>query len=289
MRQLTTLHCDAALAVFSREFVTTVFMGLWLLSQVIQGRPTLPGGRTLGELLLVGFVVQLVANTCLQWAMGVVGLAISIPAFYGTVITTGAVLGRLWLGEHVTPRSLGAIILLMTALVMLGIGAESAGDTIASQDALSRTTWMILLAVLGAGLAGIISGLLTITIRHSVMQGALPTAIAFLIPMTGAVSLGPLSLYRLDWTALCNTSGEQLLFMGGAGVFNLLGFLAIIHGLQRTTVLYANAVNASQVALAAVAGMMLFREPPNAWLLIGVCLTIAGILGFDRPVENGEL
>ncbi len=289
MRQLTTLHCDTALAVFSREFTTTVFMGLWLLSQAIQGRSTLPRGRTLAELLLVGFVVQLIGNTCLQWAMGVVGLAISIPAFYGTVITTGAFLGWLWLGEHVTPRSIGAIVLLMTALVLLGLGAESTGKSVALENALSPTAWLLLLAVLGAGLAGIISGLLTITIRHSVMRGALPTAIAFLVPMTGAVSLGPVSLYRLGWTALCHTSGEQLLYMGGAGVFNLLGFLAIINGLQRTTVLYANAVNASQVALAAIAGMMLFREPPNAWLILGVCLTIAGILGFDRPIENGEL
>ena len=54
--------------------------------------------------------------------------------------------------------------------------------------------------------------------------------------------------------------------MAAAGVFNLIGFLGLIYGLQRTTVVHANVVNASQVAMAAVAGMALFHEPPNPWL-----------------------
>ncbi len=289
MRRLTALRCDTALAVFSREFVTTVLVGIWLLGQALRGRSTLPRGRTLGQLLLVGFFVQLIGNTCLQWAMGIVGLAVSIPAFYGTVITTGALLGQVWLGERVSPRSIAAIMLLMIALVLLGLGAETTGKSIAPQDALPPTTSVLILAVAGAGLAGVISGLLTITIRHSVIQATLPMAIAFLVPMTGAITLGPVSLYRLGLPALWNTPGEQIALMVAAGTFNLLGFLAIIHGLQRTTVLYANAVNASQVAMAAVAGMMLFHEPPNPWLLLGVFLTIGGILGFDRPTENTEL
>ena len=89
--------------------------------------------------------------------------------------------------------------------------------------------------------------------------------------------------------ALLNTPWEQLAPDGRAGVFNLIGFLAIIHGLQRTTVVHANVVSASQVAMAAVAGMALFHEPPNPWLLLGVGLTIAGILRFDRPADGGAM
>ena len=48
---------------------------------------------------------------------------------------------------------------------------------------------------------------------------------------------------------------------------------------------HANVVNASQVAMAAVAGMALFREPPNPWVLLGVGLTIVGHLWIDRPAE----
>ena len=76
--------------------------------------------------------------------------------------------------------------------------------------------------------------------------------------------------------------------MAAAGVFNLIGFLALIHGLQRTTVVHANVVNASQVAMAALAGMALFHEPPNPWVLLGVGLTIVGIVWIDRPAEAVE-
>ena len=39
--------------------------------------------------------------------------------------------------------------------------------------------------------------------------------------------------------------------------------------------------------MAAVAGVALFREPPNPWLLLGVGLTIAGLCRVDRPADGG--
>ena len=83
-------------------------------------------------------------------------------------------------------------------------------------------------------------------------------------------------------------------FFGSAAFFRLwlvqvvsatgdwIGFLALIHGLQRITVLYANAVNASQVAIAAVAGMLIFGESANGWVVFGTLLTVLGILSFDH-------
>jgi drug/metabolite transporter, DME family len=69
----------------------------------------------------------------------------------------------------------------------------------------------------------------------------------------------------------------------------LIGFLALIHGLKRTTVVHANVVGASQVAMAALAGVAIFAEQPNQWLILGVCLTVVGILGIDRPTDGGGL
>ena len=42
-------------------------------------------------------------------------------------------------------------------------------------------------------------------------------------------------------------------------------------------------LNASQVAMAALGGVLLFGESPSVWLLAGVCLTIAGIFFLDAP------
>ena len=126
MRQLTTLRCDPFWAVFNRELVTTAVVAPWLAYRALRGQPIFPSGRTLAMLLLVGLLVEVVGNVCCQWALGVVGLAVTIPAQFGLMITTGAVLGRVGLGERVSIRSVGAIALLLVALVLLGLGAEAA-------------------------------------------------------------------------------------------------------------------------------------------------------------------
>jgi drug/metabolite transporter, DME family len=289
MRQLASLGSDPIWAVFNRELVTTTAVGLWLLYRAVCGRPTLPSGRTLGRILLVGLLIQVVGNVGAQWALGVVGLVVTIPAVFGVGICGGAVLGRVWLGERVSPRSMAAISLLLAALALLGMGAEAAGRSIAAKDAVSPGPLMLAMGVLAGGLAGGVYAILNITIRHSVTRTTLPTAVAFLVTLTGVVSLGPLSVWRLGTQALLSTPWDEFGLMMAAGLFNLIGFMALINGLQRTTVVHANAMSASQVAMAAVAGMAMFHEPPNPWLLLGICLTIAGIMGVDRPVEGVEV
>lgn len=289
MRRLTTLHCDPFWAVFNRELVTTLLVGPWVLWRAIGGRPTLPAGRALRQLLLVGLLIQVVGNVCAQWALGVVGLAISIPAVFGAMMTGGAVLGHFWLGERVSHRSMAAIGLLLASLVLLGQGAESARRLAVGPDGVAPSPLLLVTAMAAAGSAGAVFAVLNITIRRLVTRSTLPTAVAFLIPLMGAVSLGPISLGRLGVAPLHGTSWEQFALMAAAGAFNLIGFVGLILGLQRTTVVHANALNASQVALASLAGVALFREPPTPWLLLGVCLTIVGILWIDRPVDAAAL
>jgi len=285
MRQLTAFECDPFWAVCNRELVTTAVVGAWLLWRAIHGRPTLPAGRELVLLLLVGLLIQVAGNVCVQWSLGVVGLAVTIPAMFGAMITGGAVIGRVWLGEPVSGRSAAAIAILLGSLALLGIGAEAAGRSIAGAEMAPPRPLMIVLAVAAAGLAGAVYSLLSAVLRRSVTQTTLPTAAAFLVTLMGVVGLGPISVYRLGVPALLNTPIEQFVLMVAAGVFNLIAFLSLIHGLQRTTVVHANVVNASQVAMAALAGVALFAEPPTAWLLLGVCLTIFGIVWIDRPAE----
>lgn len=279
------MQCDTTWAIFGREGVTTAIVAPWFVYYVLRGRPMLPSGRTLAQILLVGLLIQVVGNTCVQWAMGVVGLAVTIPAAFGLMIVGSAVLGRLWLDEHISVRSATAIALLLAALVFLGLGAEKAGQSAA--EAAPADPWTLALAVVAAALGGGVFAIMIITIRHSVMRTTSPIALAFLMPLMGAVSLGPISAVRLGVPALLATPAEQMLLMFGAGAFNTIGFLALIYGLQRTTVVHANVISASQIAMASVAGVVLFGEAPNAWLLLGIGLTIAGTLWVDRPVDGG--
>jgi drug/metabolite transporter (DMT)-like permease len=49
---------------------------------------------------------------------------------------------------------------------------------------------------------------------------------------------------------------------------------------------HANVLNASQVAVGATAGIFLFREPLNDWLLCGIVLTIVGIALYGHPRQK---
>jgi drug/metabolite transporter (DMT)-like permease len=63
--------------------------------------------------------------------------------------------------------------------------------------------------------------------------------------------------------------------------------VAITQGLARTTVIHANVLNASQVAMAALAGIFLFAEPLTPWLTLGVVLTICGIILVKPASKSG--
>ncbi len=283
MRQLAALGSDPMWAICNKELVTVAVVGSWLLCRGRRDRAA-PSWRLLAVLALVGVTVQLAGNLCTQWALGIagVGLAIAIPAMFGAMLTASAILGRFVLRERVSGRAAAAIGLLLLSLGLLAVGAAT---TDKSDPGIARPP-LIMLGVAAACLAGCVYAVLTITIRRMVTGTVPPSTVVLVITATGVLTLGPLSGYRLGWDLLLATPPEHLLWMLAAGGFNLMAFLAITKGLQLTTVVHANVLNASQVALAAVAGTVLFDEPLKHWSVLGVALTIVGIVLIDRPAQD---
>ena len=276
MRRLTALGCDPFWAVCSRELVAVGVLGPWLAYRALRGRVKLPSPGVWAKLLLAGLMLEVVSNTCVQWAFGVVGLAVTIPAFFGVSIAGGAILAWFLLGERPTARSTVGIAMFMAALVLLGMGVGAAGGT-------ASATLPLILGLAAAGLAGAISTGYAVTIRLSTKQPVSLAVVAFLTCLTGVVSLGAISFFRLGAEPLLNVSWEQAIFMASAGALNLIGFLGWLVGLQRTTVVRANMISASQVAMAGAAGIVLFGEVPTVWLLLGIGLTIFGVWWINRP------
>jgi drug/metabolite transporter (DMT)-like permease len=222
------------------------------------------------------------------------------------MLTASALLGLGFLGERVSRRSILAIGLLLAALVLLGAatcatgpagvagggaerlaGAELAGGSLKLDPSHSLSGPMLLaLGIAAPCLAGAIYAVLTTTIRHAVTSAVPIGTIVFITTLMGVLSLGPLSAYRLGARQLLATPPEQIAWMAAAGTLNLIAFLAITKGLHLTTVVHANVLNASQVAIAAVAGTLLFAEPLTPWLLAGVALTILGVVLIDPPEQS---
>jgi len=284
MRHVSALQCDPAWATFNKELVTVVVIGLWLLVKACRGLRTLTDWRTVGALMLVGLATQSVANLGVQWAFGVVGLAVTVPAIFGMMLVASAVLGRVFLGERVSRRSMTAVGLLLASLVFLGLSASMAGKSIAPGTPILT----VARAVGAACLAGTLYAVLTTTIRHCVTRTTPIAVVLFTITGMAMVTLGPLSAYRLGTERLLSTPPSHFGWMLLAGTMNLIAFLAITKGLQLTTVLHVNVLNASQVAMAAIAGIAIphFHESRNPWLVAGVVLTIVGVVLIDRPVED---
>jgi DME family drug/metabolite transporter len=285
MRQLASMDAAPTWVACNKELVTVVVIGPWLAYLAFRGRPVLPSRRALVSLIVVGLGVQLLGNLGVQWALGVVGLAVVVTAIFGVMLTAGAVMGRVLLKERVSPRSIAAIGIVLVGLVFLCMGSWAVGKTISSD----ATPMYIALGVGASCLAGAIYATLTVTIRHAVTGTTRLTSIVFIITFIGVISLGPISVYLEGIPALLATPVEQFCWMGAAGVFNLIGFLAITKGLELTTVVHANVLNASQVAMAAVAGIFLFGEPPSLWLVLGVAATILGIVLIDRPKDDRDI
>jgi drug/metabolite transporter (DMT)-like permease len=144
----------------------------------------------------------------------------------------------------------------------------------------------VTLAISIACVAGVIYALLSITIRHCVTGGTRLGAVVLIITGSGVVTLGPISLCRLGTARLLGTPPEHFFWMLAAGVCNLVAFFALVRGLQLTSVVRVTMLNASQVALSALAGIVLFREAASPWLVVGIAMTIVGILLVGRPAAE---
>lgn len=265
-----------------KEVVTVAVIGPWILLRACRGHPVLPPPRLLVALILTGLAVQLAGNLSVQWALGVVGLAVTLSAIFGVMLTAAALFGFVFLGERVAPRAIAAIALLILAVVLLELGAGTAAD---SQGQAASSLW-IALGVAAACLGGLMFATLSTVIRKTVSARVPITTIVFVITGMGVLSLGSLSLWRLGPQTLLHTDPQQMAWMLAAGTFNLVAFLAITKGLQLTTVVHANVLNASQVAMGAVAGIILFHESLNQWMILGVCLTVVGAILIGRPADS---
>jgi DME family drug/metabolite transporter len=304
-------EADKPWTICIKEAVTVVVIGPWLLVQAYRGRRVLPSLRILLLLALTGLAVQLAGNLPMQWAYDVVGIAITIAAVFGVMLVSSAVMGFVFLSERVSRRSVAAIALLIGSIVLLSLGevvsaasnrkdahsaAASSPDDAPSAPGSASTGHDIpgsqaalwgLLGVAAGCLTGLMFAALSTVVRFTATARVPVTTIVFVVTGMGVLSMGSLSIARLGTSGLIQTDPGQLLWMLASGAFNLVAFLSITKGLQLTTVVRANVLNASQVAMAAVAGVWLFDESGNVWVVLGIALTISGIILIGQPARRG--
>lgn len=273
-------HCDPVWVSCVKAAPTLVLFAPMVASRVLGGKMVVPSLRMLGVLVVAAIVGQFGGNVVFQWSLGKIGLALSVPLCLGAMILGGAAMGRWFLGERITSRMSMAIIVLLVAIFVLSLGASAAHESLLPPDQAHHDAdvWAVTLGVAAACLSGLGYCYLGVTIRYAARAGTPLPTILLVSGVIGVVLLGGTSAVQIGPSAWLQTAPGELGIMLLAGVFNALSFWALSKALHLTGVVYVNALNASQSALAALAGVLLFSEAVTGPLIVGATLTALGLL-----------
>ena len=273
---LRAVHdCDPVWVSAIRAVPTVAIMGPVLVVLACRGQRVLPPLRFVILIGLGGLAGQLGGNICFQSSLHVIGVAVAVPLTMGGMIVASAIMGRLFLAEPITPRVLLALAVLLAAIGVLIGGAEGAARSM-NTDPVSR--WRLAAGVAAACGSGMFYTVLNAILRYCVTRGAPLPSCLFIVSITGMLTLGSLAWRRIGTAGMLATTPADLTIMLAAGVCNTVAFLALTKSLQLNSIVYVNALNATQATLAALAGVMIFREKLSPWLVVGIGLTILGLM-----------
>lgn len=258
---------------------TVVLLGPFLIWMSLRGQTLATSFKMTPRFVVASLFAQVIGNGAFQIALGIIGLAASVPITLGVLIIGGAVLGHVMLREAVSTRKVVAMLTLITAVVVLSLpdGTSQPG---------AYPIWVGALCAAASGAAYAFFG---VTMRQALTGGLSAPLTMFISGVVGTIALWSITFARLPLDVLSSHDASQWGMMVAAGVFNFTAFAALSLSLKALPVVAVNLINASQVAMAAIAGVLLFSEPVTASLLIGVILTCLGlvILASRRTKDSG--
>jgi drug/metabolite transporter (DMT)-like permease len=204
----------------------------------------------------------------------------------GAIILFSAVLGRVFVNESVTPLTVVSLLVLIVAIWTLSLGAGDASLALVNRQ---LGGWLLAAGVAAACCAGLSYAVLGVVVRYAVAGRASVSVTVMTTSLVGLIALGGPSAWRLGWGGITTYRFADWRAMLLAGLCNFVAYLALTRALQLTSLVTVNALNASQVAMAAVAGVVLFGEVPSHALAIGVGLTVLGLLLMPRRGHRASL
>ncbi|MDV6034376.1 MAG: DMT family transporter [Phycisphaera sp. RhM] len=244
--------------------------------------PSRSAFRRLPQFILASFLAQFFGNAAFQKALERIGLAASVPITLGVLIVGGAILGAVLLKEPVGRRKVIAMMTLIVAIVVLCLPDRPVNEPL--NESLSANAEPIDLVVgsLWAAVSGLAYAFFGVTMRQTLQTGIPARNLMLISGVTGSVALWAFCFATLGPAAILSTSPSQWTLMVTAGCLNFSAFVAITTALRLLPVVAVNLINASQVAMAGVAGVILFDEPITTRLAVGIALTFVGLIILAR-------
>ena len=266
------VEVDPFLVAAVKAAPTVILLAPFLLWMLMRGEALATSRRLIPRFIIVSLIGQFVGNAAFQIALGTIGLAASVPITLGVLIVGGAVLGRLLLREPVRLRTIVAMVMIMIAVVVLSHPSTSVAPANSNTD---HPVWVGALCAAASGAAYALFGAV---MRQTMRGGVSAPATMFISGLVGTISLWIVTLVRSGLDSLWVVDSSQWSVMAAAGLLNFSAFVALSVSLKALPVVAVNLINASQVAMAAIAGVILFSEPVTWPLAMGILMTFAGLL-----------
>lgn len=251
--------------------------------QTLRGRPGFPPLRIVPLLLIAGAMTQYLGNLSFQYALSVGGLALTVPLTFATLITTGAILGRIVLGEPLTKPLAAAMAVLIFAIIILSQGAAEASASVTGDPGTMTK------ALLAGCLAGLGYGSVGVIIRQARQQNLSVAATLVYISSSGVIGLTLISLWRVGFDRMIATPPTDYGWMMLASLCNAGAFFSVAAAYGLLPVTRVNLVNTSQAAIGGAAGVLFFQEALTGWLVAGTLITILGLLLTSIPTKRSAV
>ena len=272
--QVDFVFCAAAKAA-----ITAVLIVPCWLFQGLRGVKILPGWKEILWLVFAGLQLQLTGGVMLQASLSTIGIALVVPIYLGAMVVTTAILSQFVLKENVSVGVLAALSVLILAVCLLSLGAETVHQNMEETKQLGTAGFSFTGGILAAVVVGISYSVLAVIIRGVFKSSEISsqTPIVF-VSLIGLFVLAPWAFCRDCGPAMGDLSMTAWTSLLGGGVFNAMGFLFLTLAISALPVIYVNSINVSQAAMAALVGVLFFAEPATRYLWIGLTVMLVGFV-----------
>ena len=243
----------------------------------------IPPARALITLIAAAAIAQLFGGVLMQRAFAIIGIALVVPLYIGSMMCAAAAFGAWLLGERVSARLVTALIVLLIAVVTLCLGGQQANASLQTADNLIMAGASVVDGVLSAITVGIAYAFLSVIVRYVMTRHKISQySPVLIVSSVGIIVIGSWAITRGALTTLPTIGVVNAGWILAGGLCNGIAFTCLAAALNRLAAAYVNAINASQAALGLLAGVFFFAEPPSASLLVGLTIMLAGFALLGR-------
>jgi drug/metabolite transporter (DMT)-like permease len=263
--------------------------------------------------IIAAIFCQLVGSQLQVLGYAVIGLVIAVPIIQSSILLGVALLGYFLFGDSLSRKRKIAIAILIAAVSILGIGKAMTGES--QPESTDVSAAYFLLVAIGTVIAGVAFAVYVVMMRSVIRQywkddnsarlsfslrhwvgydhikkpgerhyAPFPVTLVMVIVLgIGMLIFGGILYGKEGVTGFYDVPHNAWYAIAISGVCNLVGFFFQIQGLRMTSAVQASLIAISQMLLLSLIGVLFFHEAINIIVMLGLGLTVYGIIMSARP------